>query len=85
MSQVSKKSRPQSNYKPGKTQPVEPDQESVITEPKAAAEESDSDLEEEDEWTAIQKFNAVLHFEEQKQAAAREAERRRLMKQELDS
>ena len=47
--------------------------------------ESDSDLEEEDEWTAIQKFNALLHYEEQKQAAAREAERRRLMKLELDS
>jgi hypothetical protein len=27
-------------------------------------EESDSDLEEEDEWTAIQKFNALLHYEE---------------------
>lgn len=46
--------------------------------------QSDSDLEEEDEWTAIQKFNAVLHFEEQKQSAAREAERKRLMKKELD-
>ena len=82
---MSKQSRPQSNYNPAKTQPVQMDQESVITEPKPQAEESDSDVEEEDEWTAIQKFNAVLHFEEQKQAAAREAERRRLMKQELDS
>lgn len=26
----------------------------------------DSDLEEEDEWAAIQKFNALLHYEEQK-------------------
>ena len=51
---------------------------------KEQREQSDSDLEEEDEWTAIQKFNAVLHFEEQKQAAAREAERKRLMKKELD-
>jgi hypothetical protein len=39
------------------------DQESVITEPKEPV-DSDSDVEEEDEWTAIQKFNAVLHFEE---------------------
>jgi len=30
---------------------------------------SESDVEEEDEWTAIMKFNAVLHYEEQKQAA----------------
>ena len=58
---------------------------SAITASQKAAEESDSDLEEEDEWTAIQKFNALLHFEEQKQAQAREAERRRLMKIELDS
>lgn len=29
--------------------------------------------EEEDEWAAIQKFNALLHYEEQKQKAAREA------------
>jgi len=85
MSRASRQSRPQSNYGFGKTQPVQMDQESVITEPRPKAEESDSDVEEEDEWTAIQKFNAVLHFEEQKQAAAREAERRRLMKQELDS
>ena len=51
---------------------------------KEKPENSDSGLEEEDEWSAIQKFNAVLHFEEQKQAAAREAARRTLMKKELD-
>lgn len=45
---------------------------------------SDSDVEEEDEWTAIMKFNAVLHYEEQKQAAAREQERKRLLVIELD-
>lgn len=85
-SQASRASRPQSNY--GKTKPEavkKADEESVITQSvKEQKEQSDSDLEEEDEWTAIQKFNAVLHFEEQKQAAAREAERKRLMKKELD-
>lgn len=30
---------------------------------------SDSDLDEEDEWAAIQKFNALLHYEEQRQTA----------------
>ena len=40
------------------------DQESVITKSEVPKEESDSDLEEEDEWTAIQKFNALLHYEE---------------------
>ena len=44
------------------------DRQSVITQSEAPKEESDSDVEEEDEWTAIQKFNALLHFEEQKQA-----------------
>ena len=37
--------------------------------PSIKKEESDSEVEEEDEWTAIQKFNALLHYEEQKQAA----------------
>ena len=40
--------------------------------PSIKKEESDSEVEEEDEWTAIQKFNALLHYEEQKQAAMRE-------------
>ena len=31
-----------------------------------------SELAEEDEWTAIQKFNTLLHYEEQKQAISRE-------------
>ena len=51
---------------------------------KSKATEVYSEINENDEWTAIQKFNAVLHFEEQKQSAAREAERKRLMKKELD-
>lgn len=37
-------------------------------------------LDEEDEWAAIQKFNAILHYEEQKQAAFRVAERKRLLR-----
>lgn len=43
-----------------------------------------SELAEEDEWTAIQKFNTLLHYEEQRQAMLREQERRRLIRQELD-
>lgn len=43
-----------------------------------------SEIAEEDEWTAIQKFNQLLHYEEQKQAMLREQERKRLMRQELD-
>jgi hypothetical protein len=38
MSRASRQSRPKSNYGFGKTQPVQFDLESVITEPKAAAE-----------------------------------------------
>lgn len=30
---------------------------------------SNLEIDEDDEWAAIQKFNALLHFEEQKQAA----------------
>lgn len=43
-----------------------------------------SELAEEDEWAAIEKFNTLLHYEEQKQAILREQERRRLIKEELD-
>ena len=43
-----------------------------------------SELAEEDEWTAIQKFNTLLHYEEQKQLIMREQERRRLIRGELD-
>lgn len=43
-----------------------------------------SNLNEEDEWTAIQNFNTLLHYEEQKQSAMREQERKRLIKQQLD-
>lgn len=43
-----------------------------------------SELAEEDEWTAIQKFNTLLHYEEQKQALLREQERRKLIREELD-
>jgi len=50
----------------------------------AAHTEVYSEIAEEDEWTAIQKFNQLLHYEEQKQALLREQERKRLMRQELD-
>lgn len=43
-----------------------------------------SELDEDDEWTAILKFNTLLHYEEQKQAYLREKERKRLIKLELD-
>ena len=43
-----------------------------------------SEINENDEWTAIQKFNTMLHFEEQKQAQAREEERKRLIREQLD-
>ena len=46
--------------------------------------EAYSEIEEEDEWTAIQKFNTLLHYEEQKQAILRDRERKRLIKEELD-
>ena len=52
---------------------------------KAPATEAYSEINENDEWTAIQKFNTLLHFEEQKQAMLREAERKRLIKEELDN
>jgi hypothetical protein len=44
-----------------------------------------SEINEEDEWYAIQKFNTLLHYEEQKQALLREKERKRLIKEELDA
>lgn len=43
-----------------------------------------SEINEDDEWTAIQKFNTLLHYEEQKQAILRDKERKRLIKEELD-
>lgn len=43
-----------------------------------------SELAEEDEWAAIEKFNTLLHYEEQKQLIMREKERRRLIKDQLD-
>ena len=48
------------------SQKPQDDKSSVITKSEVPPQESDSELEEEDEWTAIQKFNALLHFEEQK-------------------
>ena len=60
------------------------DKESVITPSQADAEPSVlSSVEEADEWTAIQNFNVMLHYEEQKQEAERKAARKRLMKEEL--
>ena len=43
-----------------------------------------SEINENDEWEAIMKFNTLLHYEEQKQTIMREAERKKLIKQELD-
>lgn len=43
-----------------------------------------SNLNEDDEWEAIQNFNIMLHYEEQKQTMLREQERKRLIKEELD-
>jgi hypothetical protein len=43
-----------------------------------------SEIDEDDEWTAIQKFNTLLHYEEQKQALLRDKERKRLIRQELE-
>lgn len=51
---------------------------------KVAPTEAYSEINENDEWTAIQKFNTLLHFEEQKQAMLRDAERKRLIREELD-
>ena len=47
--------------------------------------EAISELDEEDEWTAIMKFNTLLHYEEQKQAMLRDKERKRLIREELDN
>lgn len=55
-----------------------------VTSSQPARTEVYSELDEEDEWTAIQKFNTLLHYEEQKQALMRDKERKRLIKQELD-
>ena len=66
------------------SKPKKADQESLLT-ASVKSKLSESDLDEEDEWAAIQKFNALLHFEEQKQLAQREAERKKLLKQELEA
>ena len=60
------------------------DRMSMLTSEKAQS-EAFSELNEEDEWVAIQKFNTLLHYEEQKQAIMRDAERKRLIRQELDN
>jgi len=54
------------------------------TESRAETVDNLSNLNEEDEWTAIQNFNTILHYEEQKQQLMREKERKRLIKDELD-
>ena len=46
--------------------------------------EAYSEIDEDDEWAAIQKFNTLLHYEEQKQSIMRDKERKRLIKEELD-
>lgn len=60
------------------------DQVSVASSMRSRHTEAYSELAEEDEWTAIQKFNTLLHYEEQKQALVRDQERRRLIREELD-
>lgn len=45
--------------------------------------EAYSEINENDEWAAIQKFNTLLHFEEQKQAMIRDMERKRLIREQL--
>jgi len=60
--------------------PVEEDLLSVQSRTKS----SYSNMNEEDEWQAIQNFNVMLHYEEQKQAMLREQERKRLIREELD-
>tara|TARA_B100000780_G_C21082177_1_gene435847 strand:+ start:512 stop:763 length:252 start_codon:yes stop_codon:yes gene_type:complete len=57
---------------------------SYVSSQKSRATEVYSEINENDEWTAIQKFNTLLHFEEQKQAMLRDAERKRLIREELD-
>lgn len=54
------------------------------TESRAETVDNLSNLNEEDEWCAIQNFNTILHYEEQKQMMMREKERKRLIKDELD-
>jgi hypothetical protein len=60
------------------------DTQSVRSGSQGARTEVYSELDEDDEWTAIQKFNTLLHYEEQKQAILRDKERKRLIKEELD-
>ena len=56
---------------------------SVTSSKRAPPTEVFSEINENEEWAAIQKFNTLLHFEEQKQMMLREAERKRLMREEL--
>jgi len=44
-----------------------------------------SEMDEDDEWNAIMKFNTLLHYEEQKQSLLRDKERKRLIREELDN
>ena len=61
------------------------DAESVITQSELdRPAESSSEVDEQDEWTAIQKFQAMLHYQEQQQVKERQEERKRLLVQELD-
>lgn len=56
---------------------------SVTSSRRPPATEAYSEINENDEWAAIQKFNTLLHFEEQKQAMLRDAERKRLIREQL--
>mmetsp|Transcript_14711 Transcript_14711/g.17023 ORF Transcript_14711/g.17023 Transcript_14711/m.17023 type:complete len:214 (+) Transcript_14711:44-685(+) len=75
---LSKKSK--ASERPATGAPIAADLMSVQSRTKSAL----SNMNEEDEWQAIQNFNVMLHYEEQKQAALREQERKRLIKEELD-
>ena len=57
---------------------------SVMSSERAPPTEVFSEINENQEWTAIQKFNTLLHYEEQKQSLMRDAERKRLIRNELD-
>jgi hypothetical protein len=63
---------------------LQDDQYSVASSVKSKQTDIYSEINEEDEWFAIQKFNTLLHYEQQKQEQLRERERKRLIKEELD-
>ena len=63
--------------------PSQVDTQSMTT--SVAKSQAYSELDEDDEWNAIMKFNTLLHYEEQKQSLLRDKERKRLIREELDN